>query len=251
MTENLVRDNERLEHIGFGELKLLQAPEEFCYGVDAVLLADFACSFLGTGYVSVDLGTGTGVIPAIMNHKKPAAGITGIEIQAKAAERAGRSMKLNGLQQVIEIINADVSDIRSCEGLCAGCADMVTTNPPYVTKGSGICNGSEAKFIARQETTAGIEEFVVAASWLLREKGHLCMVHRPSRLADIMYFCRKYKLEPKDMRFVSPDSESVPNIVLIHCVKGGGRELNLHKTLCVYDTDRNYTNELMKIYERL
>ena len=84
MTENLVRDNERLEHIGFGELKLLQAPEEFCYGVDAVLLADFACSFLGTGYVSVDLGTGTGVIPVIMNHKKPAAGITGIEIQEKA-----------------------------------------------------------------------------------------------------------------------------------------------------------------------
>lgn len=251
MTENLIRNNERLEEIGFGSLKLLQSPDEFCYGIDAVLLADFACSFLNGKYHSVDLGTGTGIIPLIMNHKKPAVKISGIEVQHQSAERAERTIKINDLQGVIDIVNADVKEIKSCSSLSAGCADMVTSNPPYVTRGSGLCNGNEAKFIARQETTAGLEDFIKAASWLLKERGHMCMVHRPSRLADIMYYCREYRLEPKDMQLVSPYKGSVPNIVLMHCVKGGGKELNICRELSVYKPDRSYSDEVMKIYERI
>ncbi len=251
MKQDILYDGEKIDETGFGAMRLIQAPDEFCYGIDAVLLADFACSFLDKPYSAVDLGTGTGIIPIVMNHKKKARRIDAVEVQHASAARAERSMRLNGLENIISIIEADVKDINKCDaGLYAGCADMVTTNPPYVARGSGLCNGSEARFIARQETTADLDDFVKSASWLIREKGHFCMVHRPSRLADIICSCRKYRLEPKDIRFVSPHKESIPNIVLVHCVKGGGSELNFMKTLHVYDKDGSYSAGVMDIYER-
>ncbi|MCF0144710.1 MAG: SAM-dependent methyltransferase, partial [Firmicutes bacterium] len=123
-------------------------------------------------------------------------------------------------------------------------------NPPYVAKGSGIVNDKSSKFIARQETTADIEDFVSAAASLLNYKGHLFMVHRPNRLVDIFYYCRKYNLEPKDIRFVAPSEGRIPNIVLIHSILGGGHELNYLDTLNVYDKEGNYTAEIVKIYEK-
>ena len=249
---------ERIENTGFGNIKLIQDPEQFCYGVDAVILADFANSLYPAFKKAADLGTGNGIIPLILSHKNSEAHITGVEIQPDAADMAMRSCRLNGLEEKINFVVADVIDIADGKlgesindpALCEGAMDMVTCNPPYFVKGGAIPSSSKAKFIARHETTAGVEDFIKAAEKLLKRKGHFFMVHRPSRLADIMYYCRKYGLEPKDMRMVVPKPGEAPNILLIHCIKGGGRELNVMKELSVYNEDGSYSDEIEHIYER-
>jgi len=249
---------ERIENTGFGNIKLIQDPEQFCYGVDAVILADFANSLYPAFKKAADLGTGNGIIPLILSHKNSEAHITGVEIQPDAADMAMRSCRLNGLEEKINFVVADVADIADGKlgesikdlALYEGSMDMVTCNPPYFVKGGAIPSSSKAKFIARHETTAGVEDFIKTAEKLLKRKGHFFMVHRPSRLADIMYYCRKYGLEPKDMRMVVPKPGEVPNILLIHCIKGGGRELNVMKELSVYNEDGSYSDEIEHIYER-
>lgn len=250
---------ERIENTGFGNIKLIQDPDQFCYGVDAVILADFANSLCNDYIRAVDLGTGNGIIPFILSHKNSEANITGIEVQNSAAEMARRSCEMNGLEDKIRFLVADVLDvaddkldkeIKNKFDLQNGTVDMVTCNPPYFVKGGAIPSSSKAKFIARHETSAQVEDFIKAANKLLRRKGHFFMVHRPSRLADIMYYCRKHGLEPKDMRMVVPKPGEAANIVLIHCIKGGGRELNVMKELAVYDEDERYSEEIERIYER-
>ena len=249
---------ERIENTGFGNIKLIRDPEQFCYGVDAVILADFANSLYPAFKKAADLGTGNGIIPLILSHKNSEAHITGVEIQPDAADMAMRSCRLNGLEEKINFVVADVADIADGKlgesikdlALYEGSMDMVTCNPPYFVKGGAIPSSSKAKFIARHETTAGVEDFIKTAEKLLKRKGHFFMVHRPSRLADIMYYCRKYGLEPKDMRMVVPKPGETPNILLIHCIKGGGRELNVMKELSVYNEDGSYSDEIEHIYER-
>lgn len=258
----------RVENIGFGNLKLKQNPTEFCYGIDAVILADFAVSICKNFNRAVDLGTGTGIIPFILSHKAVSENskILGVDVQQTCVNMARESCRMNRLENRINFICADVSDIAGIESsadferisrdtilsetLESGGFDIVTSNPPYVAKGSGLINGNKGKFIARQETTADVEDFIKAASKLVRKKGHFFMVHRPSRLVDIIYYCRKYMLEPKTLRFVSPRKNEAPNIVLIHCVQGGGKELLVRENMLVYDDKGEYSNEINKIYER-
>lgn len=244
--------SERIDNIGFGGLKLIQDPEEFCYGVDAVILADFAArSSSGNPKSIVDLGTGTGIVPLILSHKTDARQIIGVELQTVSFTRAGKNAQLNGLQDRLKFFNCDVKNAASRAGslgFMRGCADVVTMNPPYMVNSGGITNFNTAKAIARHETTAGLNDFLACAAALLKPKGDLFIVHRPSRLADICCFARENHLEPKELRFVSPNVRKAPNIVLVHCVKDGGRELKILDPLFVYDEDGNYTEELRKCY---
>ena len=240
---------ERIENIGFGDLRLIQDTEEFCYGIDAVILADFAWSLCSSFQTAVDLGTGTGVIPFILSHKNGQARFTGLELQENSIRMAERGCRLNALEDRISFIKADVAS--PAEGLIQELhADMVTCNPPYFARGGGIPAENGSRFIARHETTATVEDFIRTAAGILKGKGHFFMVHRPSRLVDIFYFCRKYGLEPKDIRYVVPKAGEKPNIVLVHCVAGGGRQLNMMKELCVYEKDGGYSHEIQHIYER-
>lgn len=239
---------ERIENIGFGELKLIQDPDQFCYGVDAVILADFAAKLNSEMLTAIDLGTGNGIIPFILCHKNKDVSVIGVDVQKEAVDLAKRSCKINNLEDRVSFMNTDVLKlIEEGEAL----ADTVTCNPPYFIKGGAIPNSNQAKFIARHETTAGVEDFIKGAVGLLKRKGHFFMVHRPSRLADIFYYCRKYGLEPKDMRLVVPKPGQEANIVLIHCIKGGGKELNVMKELAVYDENGDYSREIQMIYERI
>jgi len=243
---------ERIENTGFGNIKLIQDPEQFCYGVDAVVLADFANSLCPEYIRTADLGSGNGIIPFILSHKNKNAVITGVEVQHEAADMARRSCAMNGLEDRVDFVVADVIEAAAGKVLLEdrGSFDLVTCNPPYFSKGGAIPSSSKAKFIARHETTAQVEDFIKAAAVLLKRKGHFCMVHRPSRLADIFYYCRKYGIEPKDMRMVVPKPGEAPNIVLIHGIKGGGKELNVMKELAVYNDDGGYSDEIEHIYER-
>lgn len=259
-----LRMNEKIDEIGFGDLKLIQSEDGFRYGVDAVLLADFAASIISgtqagrleeiSGRISVsgirifDLGTGSGVIPLILSHKVPDSRITGVELQEESVERARRTVALNGLESRIDILHRDVKDMR--KGYRA-VSHIVVSNPPYMERGSGLINEDSAKMIARHETTAGLKDFFIAASHLLDKKGHFFMVHRPYRLADIFCFARETGFEAKTMRLVAPCEDREPNIVLMHFIKGAGKQLKVMKQLNVHDVNGLYTEEIDRIYERI
>jgi len=255
MEDNLLKQGERLDEIGFGALKLIQKPEEFCYGVDAVILADFAARAIEKNNSrfkkAIDLGTGTGIIPLILSHKTALDNIYAVEIQKDSYERILRNIEMNKLKDKITAINCDVSGLEKEFPDLKGSFDLVTTNPPYMIGGSGMINENPAKRIARHESTADLDDFIKISAALLRDKGELFMVHRPSRLVDICQACRRYKIEPKELRFISPDRSSKPNILLVRCVKFGRPELRMLEPLYVYEEAGNsYTEELLKIYER-
>lgn len=236
---------ERMDDIGFGGYQLIQNPSHFCYGIDAVLLADFANAKQDDSII--DLGSGTGVIPLILHHKSKAQKIVGLEKQKEAFELAQRNASLNRLSEVIHFVNGDVLDVK--KNFKSGEFSLVVTNPPYTEKGRGPTSPYSAKEVARHETTAGIVDFVEAAYYLLADKGSFCIVHRPSRLVDIITACRQNQLEPKRIRFVSPQPEASPNIVLVQCTKNGGKELTIEPTLLVRGQNGEYSAALRKIYE--
>ena len=253
--DGFVLEGERLDDIGFGNLKLIQKPEEFCYGIDAVILADFAAKMMNSGRkkcgTAADLGSGTGIVPIILQHKAAVDKIYAVEVQSDSFERIKRNITINGLERRIEAVHADVLNLTERFSELKNTCDVVMSNPPYMTGGCGIMNGNKAKTIARHETTAGLKDFIKTASELLKDRGELFMVHRPSRLVDICDFCRQFKLEPKNLQFVSPDRNSKPNILLIRAVKYGRPELFLEDPLYVYEENGgNYTQEIMNIYER-
>ncbi|MBQ5797943.1 MAG: methyltransferase, partial [Firmicutes bacterium] len=242
MPANPLREGERLDDTGFSGYHLIQKPEEFCYGVDAVLLANFAAKNARKNHRICDLGTGTGIVPLILAHKTEAKQIVGVELQFDSWDRAMRMRALNQLEDRLNFANTDVATIagpklgkknaakltgEAAELLQPGSFQIVTTNPPYMAGTAALQSHNDAKRIARHETTAGVREFVAAAARLLDERGEFCMVHRPSRLADIIAACREFKLEPKELQMVAPRLGEAPNIVLIRCKKGGGAELNV------------------------
>lgn len=251
-----MEDKERIDDIGFANLRLIQKPEDFCYGIDAVLLSSFA-QVRKLSKV-IDLGTGTGIIPIILTHKSEAQEIIGVEVQEDSYQRGLRNITLNNLNQKVRLIHLDVKEIAGenipedlNQVLKQGRFDTVISNPPYMKRDGGLKNNLQAKTIARHETTAILADFIKAASWLLKDNGDFFMVHRPDRLVDISVLCRQNNLEPKKIRLVSPNKDKKPNIILIHCVKYGKPELRFLDPLFVYDQKGHYTQEIMEIYERV
>ncbi|MFA7462230.1 MAG: tRNA1(Val) (adenine(37)-N6)-methyltransferase [Anaerovoracaceae bacterium] len=237
---------ERIDRVGFGDYRLAQDPTQFCYGIDAVILADFAQA--KSSDIIADLGTGNGVIPLILYHKSHASRIVGVEKQNEAYELAVRNGRMNGLTDCLEWVCCDVTDLQ--DHFPPGGFSLVVSNPPYVEKDGGPTNRSKHLETARHETTGTLEDFVKAAAYLLLPLGSFCLVHRPSRLVDILWCCRKHRLEPKRLRFVAPRTGEAPNIVLVQCVKNGGKELNMEPTLVVRDEQGRYSAEIDRIYER-
>ena len=246
----LIKEGERVDETGFGTLKVIQKPEEFCYGVDAVILADFASRYVRRSTETLfDLGTGTGIIPLILTYKTKIPHLMGVELQQASYERALRTSRFNGLEGRLRFFHGDVKDVETCWGKpWIGKIDMVVSNPPYVAGKEGIRSRNTAKRIARHETSANLSDFMKAAARLLREKGDFFLVHRPSRIVDICWEGRRLGLEPKEFCFVSPNAESSPNILLAHLVKGGGREVKMLPPLSIYDMDGNYSARLKEAY---
>jgi len=254
-----LNSGERLDDTGFGGIKIIQKPDEFCYGVDAVLLASFAANEFSEKKLRVkkdfacDLGTGTGIVPLVLSHKSDIKRIYGVEFQEASFERAKRNVSINNLHDRFIPIHLDVKNIRDAFKGKAGCFDIVTANPPYFVEGAGLSCDMSAKNLARTESTAGLNEFMEAAAYLLKDKADFYLVHRPSRLPDIFESARKNKLEPKEMMMVVPEKGESANIVLIHFVKNGGKELKILKELAVYEDrkEQKYSLEIERIYERI
>ena len=243
--EIIVKENERIDDLGLKNLKIIQDKEGFCFGIDAVLLSDFAKNLKKDAKV-IDLGTGTGIIATLLCGKTNLRKVIGIEIQSEVADMAKRSIKLNQLQNKFEIINEDINHIFN--QLEKNSFDAVVTNPPYQKKNAGIINDKEKKVISRHEITATLEDFIKVSKELLKDKGEFYMVHRPDRLVDIFCVMRQYHIEPKVIRFVYPNQKKEPNLVLIKGIKNAKPFLTMEKNLYVYDENVNYTQEVKDIY---
>ena len=239
-----IHPNERVDFIQRKGYKIIQNPEVFCFGIDAVLLADFAKVKKKDSVL--DIGTGTGIIPILMYARYENKSYIGIDIQADMVEMASRSISLNGLENHIKMEHIDIKDVGSKYD--AGSFDVVTSNPPYMKGKAGLVNDNESKMISRHEIKCSLEDIVKNSAYLLKDRGKLYMIHRPNRLVDIIYLMRKYRLEPKRMQMIHPKEGKAPTMILIQGIKYANPEIIVEPSLYVYNKDGSYTNEIHQIY---
>ena len=240
-----LKENEAIDDLQCNGLKIIQNNKFFKYGIDAVILSNFVKNKKKALDI-VDFGTGTGIISILLTAKVNVNKIYSIEIQEKVAEMAKRSVELNGLQNQIEILNINLKEID--KHLKANSIDIIVTNPPYQSNDSGVQNECEEKRISRHEIYCNFEDICEKASFLLKDKGEIYIVHRPERLVDVICNLRKYKLEPKEIKYVQSNINKSPVLVLIKAVKNGGSFLKTLKPLIVYDENGDYTKEVKAIY---
>ena len=211
-----LKENEKIEDLQLKNLKIIQNKTGFCFGIDSVLLSEYAKNIKDDARV-LDLGTGTGIIATLLCGKTKLKEIIGIEVQKEVCEMAQRSIKLNHLENKFKIINEDIKNLDKI--FEKNSFDVIVTNPPYKKKGTGIKNENENKRISRHETTASLEDFIKISKELLKDKAEFYMVHRSDRLVDIIELMRKYKIEPKKIRFVCSNQNTEPKLVLIKGIK--------------------------------
>ena len=241
-----LKPGERLDDLQINGYHIIQHPEKFCFGMDAVLLSSFAgCQ---PDSKVVDFGTGTGVIPILLTAKTKASHIDALEIQEESADMAQRSVQLNGLTDKIKIIQGDIKEASDLLGKAS--YDYVITNPPYMNNDHGLKNTELPKAIARHEILCSLEDVIREGACVLKPGGHFIMVHRPFRLIEIITCLTRYKLEPKRMRFVHPFADKEPNMVLIDAVRGGNSMVKIESPLVIYATQGQYTQEILDIYNR-
>lgn len=235
---------ERIDELQRNGYRIIQNPERFCFGMDAVLLSGFARAKKQER--CLDLGCGNGIIPILMEAKTEGKHFTGLEIQPESADMARRSVALNGLQDRIDIVEGDIKDASKIFG--ASSFHVVTTNPPYMTAQHGLTNVYEAKTIARHEVLCNLEDIIRESARLLMPGGRFYMVHRPFRLAEIVSLMVQYRMEPKRMRLVYPYVDREPNMVLIEGLRGGKSRMTVEKPLIVYKEPGKYTDEIYDVY---
>ena len=243
MMELQLSERERLDDLQNG-YKLIQDMDDFCFGIDAVLLAWFAG--LKEKDRVLDMGTGNGIVPILLACRNRNVHITGLEIQEKSADLARRSVAYNHLEDDIDIVTGDIKEAASIFGKAS--FSVVTTNPPYMTGGHGLQNSQLSKRIARHEVLCSLEDVISQASEVLEERGRFYMVHRPFRLAEIMSLMVRYHLEPKRMQLVYPYVNKEPNMVLIEGLRGGNARITVEKPLIVYREPGIYTEDILRIY---
>nr|WP_303182602.1 tRNA1(Val) (adenine(37)-N6)-methyltransferase [Lachnoclostridium phocaeense] len=243
MTINL-KQGERLDDLQIKGYRIIQSPGRFCFGMDAVLLSSFAK--VKTGERALDLGTGTGILPILLEAKNKGDFYTGLEIQEESADMARRSVQYNHLEDKIRIVTGDIREAAALFG--AASFHVITVNPPYMIGDHGLKNENEAKYIARHEVLCTLEDVLRESGKLLGNKGRFYMVHRPFRLAEILSGMSRHRIEPKRMRLVHPYIDKEPNMVLLEGVKGAHPRMTVEPPLVVYNKDGTYTEELLELY---
>lgn len=239
-------NDETLEDLQTDGLYLIQKKTGFRFGADAVLLAYFAKDIVSKK--TLDLCTGSAVIPILLSAKTKTEQIFGIEIQKSIFDTAVRSVAFNNLESRIFLTFGDLKNAVSIYGKRQ--FDLITCNPPYIESGSGIQNPDDEKVIARHEVLCTLEDVISTSSLLLKHKGHLALVHKPSRLADIIYLMRENGLEPKRIRFIHKSQDSEPSLVLVDASFKGGKELRVMPPLYIYNEDGSLTKQIREVYGR-
>lgn len=238
--DDLLRDGEKIDDLMRNGYRIIQDPRRFCFGIDAVLLSGFVKVL--PGETVLDLGTGTGILPILLEAKTKGAHFTGLEIQEVSADMARRSVLLNHLEDRIDIITGDICDASKRFG--ASSFSVITVNPPYMIQEHGLTNQSDAKTIARHEVLCSLEDILRESARILPHHGRFYMVHRPFRMAEILSKMRTAGLEPKRMRFVHPYVDREPTLILIEGLRGGKSGMTIENPLIIYEPDGSYTQEM-------
>lgn len=261
---------ERIDELQRGGYRIIQDPDKFCFGTDAVILADYATAKPGERVM--DLCTGNGIVPILMLARYPKATYTALELQPEMAEMARRSMKLNQIEDRIQVLQGDLRSIKPANAVQQEAAvaelngatvteadaapafkphsfHVVTVNPPYMkTSNPNLLNDMPAVQIARHEVCCNLRDVMEAATHLLMSKGRFYMVHRPQRLAEIFEEMQRVKIEPKGMQLVYPYIDKEPTQVLIEGVYQGGREMRIKPPLITYEAPGVYTKQMLEVY---
>lgn len=237
-------ENERIDDLERNGYRIIQRTDGFCFGMDAVLLSGFAR--VGPGEQVLDLGTGTGIIPILLEAKTEGRQFTGLEIQEQVADMARRSVSLNQLENKIKIVTGDIKEAERIFQLAS--FDVVTSNPPYMNDAHGLKNPGEMKAISRHEVLCTLEDVVRSAARLVKPGGRFYLVHRPHRLIEIITMLTKYRLEPKRIKFVHPFIEREANMVLIEAVRGGKSMVKIEKPVIVFKEPGVYSDEIRDVY---
>jgi tRNA1Val (adenine37-N6)-methyltransferase len=241
--DGFIKEGERIDDLNIDGLKIIQNPGKFCFGLDAVMLASFA-TVKKEDFV-VDFGTGTGIIPIILCGKTQASKIIGIEVQKDMVDMAKRSVRMNNLEGRVSILEGDIKKAASI--IPEGIADLVVSNPPYINDGHGLKNPDNSKAIARHEILCTLEDVVKSAGKVLRNGGKLAMIHRSSRMVDVLTCMRDMGIEPKRIRMIHSDADRESNLFLVEGMKESGRFLKVLKPLVIY-SGGDYTQEIHSIY---
>ena len=240
----ILKENERIDDLQRNGYRIIQNPDKFCFGMDAVLLSGFVRAKEGSSVL--DMGTGTGILPILLEARTGAAHLTGLEIQEESADMARRSVALNGLEEKIRIITGDIKEAGNL--FDAATFDVITCNPPYMIGQHGLVNPADAKAIARHEILCTLEDVIGQTADLLKPGGNFFMVHRPFRLVEIMVLLRQYGLEPKRMQLVYPYVDKEPNMVLVEANRGGKPRMKVEKPLIIYKEPGVYMPEIYELY---
>lgn len=228
---SLIKPGERLDDLQLNGLELIQDPNKFCFGVDAVFLSDFVR--VKPGETVLDMGTGNGIIPVLLSAKTQGKKFTGLEIQPDTAEMARRSVRLNHLEERIEIVTGDIKE--AAEIFKPAFFDVITTNPPYMLAQHGLTNSADTKTIARHEVLCSLDDILRESMRLLQDKGRFYMIHRPFRLAEILIKMNAYKIEAKRLQFVHPYIDKEPTMVLIEGVRGARSRVTVEPPIIMYE----------------
>lgn len=239
-----LREGERIDDLQRNGLRIIQNEKGFCFGMDAVLLSGFIRAKKSD--VFLDMGTGTGIIPLLVRAKTPCRDLTGLEIQAACADMARRSVLLNDLENDIKIITGDICS--ASKELKKSSFDVISCNPPYMKKDSGLLNPASAKALSRHEISCTFADVAREAALLLKPGGKFFLVHRPFRLSEIICILKEYKLEPKRLKMVHSYMDSDACMFLLEASKGGGSSLEVEKPLIIYKEENVYTDEIYEIY---
>lgn len=245
--EEKIKENERIDDLEYKGLKIIQNKDGFCFGIDSILLSDFAKEIPNNAKV-IDLGTGTGIISILLCEKTKLSKIIGVEIQKEVYELAKRNIKLNNLENKFEVINENIKNLEKI--LEKNSYDAIVTNPPYKKENTGLTNENKLKLISRHEIEANLEDFIQISSKLLKNNGAFYMVHRPERLTDIIDILRKNKLEPKTLQLIYPKINKQPTMILIKAIKNAKPFLKIKEPLIIYNQNNTYTDEILKIYNK-
>lgn len=244
------REGERVDELQTGRLSIIQHPDMFCFGTDAVLLSHFARPSRGDRVL--DLGTGTGVIPLLLGDRIPDIHITGVEIQPRMADMAARSIAMNALDERIQIRCIDMKRLSTRQkpgDPFSPPYDYVTANPPYRAQGDGAQNLNDGVRIARHEVLCTLEDVVRAAAGQLKTRGRFAMIHQAERMAEVIFMMMRFQIHPKRLLPVAPAPGKAPNLVLIEGMLQGAPGLQMLPTLHVYGQDGAYTPQMLQVYE--
>ena len=240
----MIREGERVDDLQLAGLRILQKEHGFRFGMDAVLLADFARVELRDRVA--DFGTGTGIIPLLLAGRGLGAHIDAFELQPDMADMAARCVLLNGLQERIHVHACPVEEAERI--VTPGTLDAILCNPPYGQPGTTLLNPAQTLSIARHQNKDGLKAWFAMAYRLLRGKGRFSMIYPTPRMLEAMRLLSEARLEPKRFRLIYPAAHKAANLVLIEAMKDAKPMLHPEPPLIVYQADGSMTDELKRIY---